>query len=239
MNAAFDFNVAGIEFIAAMLTAAAVFFHLPATALRQGVSAAANFLVLWLVLPNPASWIALAIFLGSGYAVAQALRARPSQWLLASYMVVLVAAFIVLRQYPVFGWLSYVGPIVNLPFARQVGNLPHIVHILGLSYMLFRQIHVLVDAAQGQIDRLSLWSFVNYQVSLFTILAGPIQRFQDFDEQWRTLDPVLANPYELLMNCLRLLLGVAKIAGSRRSSIKVGTNSSCNSRRATIPVGKS
>ncbi len=212
MNAAFDFNVAGIEFIAAMLAAAAVFFHLPATILRQGAWAAANFLVLWLVLPNPASWIALAIFLGSGYIVAQSLRARPSRWLLPSYLVGLIAAFIVLRQYPIFGWLSYVGPIVNLPLARQVGNLPHVVHILGLSYMLFRQIHVLVDAAQGQIERLSLWSFINYQASLFTILAGPIQRFQDFDEQWRTLNPVLADPYDLLTNCLRLLLGVAKIA---------------------------
>jgi D-alanyl-lipoteichoic acid acyltransferase DltB (MBOAT superfamily) len=211
MNA-FDFNVAGIEFIAAMLAAAAVFFHLPATVLRQSAWAAANFFVLWLVLPNRESWIALGIFLGSGYVVAQALRAAPSRWLLASYLVVLVAAFVVLRQYPVFGWLTYVGPIVNLPLAQQIGSLPRIVHILGLSYMLFRQIHVLVDAAQGQIERLSFWSYINYQISLFTILAGPIQRFQDFDEQWRTLDPVLADPYELLMNCLRLLWGVAKIA---------------------------
>ena len=78
--------------------------------------------------------------------------------------------------------------------------------------MLFRQIHVLVDAAQGQIERISLWSYVNYQLNLFTILAGPIQRYQDFDEQWRTLQPVLADPHELLRNCLRLLVGVLKIA---------------------------
>ncbi len=92
------------------------------------------------------------------------------------------------------------------------GVLRHVIRIMGISYMFFRQIHVLVDAAQGQIERLSLWSYVNYQVSLFTILAGPIQRFQDFDEQWRSLDPVLADPHELLANCLRLLLGVVKIA---------------------------
>ena len=59
---------------------------------------------------------------------------------------------------------------------------------------------------------ISLWSYVNYQVNLFTILAGPIQRYQDFDEQWQTLQPVLADPHELLQNCLRLLLGVLKIA---------------------------
>ena len=211
-----ELNVAGIEFIAATLAAAAIFFHLPATILRQACWAAANFLVLWLVLPNPASWIALAIFLGSGYVVAQALRARPSRWLLTSYLVVLVAAFIVLRQYPVLDWLlpramrEESTRLVGVPIEN--GVLRHVVHILGLSYMLFRQIHVLVDAAQGQFERLSLWAYINYQVSLFTIVAGPIQRFQDFDEQWRTLDPVLADPYELLTNCLRLLLGVAKIA---------------------------
>ncbi len=92
------------------------------------------------------------------------------------------------------------------------GVLRHVIRIMGLSYIFFRQIHVLVDAAQGQIKRLSLWSYVNYQISLFTILAGPIQRFQDFDEQWRTLDPVLADLHELLMNCQRLLWGVIKIA---------------------------
>ena len=112
MNAAFDFNVAGIEFVAATLAAAGMFFYLPATAVRQGFWAAINFLVLWLVLPNAASWIALAVFLGSGYVVAQALRVRPSRWLLASYLAVLVAAFMVLRQYPVFGWVEQ---IANLP----------------------------------------------------------------------------------------------------------------------------
>ena len=85
MNAAFYFNVAGIEFIAAMLAAAA-FFHLPATVLRQGFWAAANFLVLWLVLPNPASRIALAIFLGSGYVGAEALRAQAELQQLADYL---------------------------------------------------------------------------------------------------------------------------------------------------------
>lgn len=216
MNAAFDFNVSGIEFIAATLAAAGMFFYLPAIVLRQGLWAAANFLVLWLVVPNPASWIALAVFLGSGYVVAQALRARPSSWLLASYLVLLVAAFVVLRQYPIVGWVAYVGQIADLPSpwppSWQVGNLLHVVRIMGLSYIFFRQIHVLVDAAQGQIERFSLWSYVNYQVSLFTILAGPIQRFQDFDQQWRTLEPALTNVHELLANCQRLLWGVIKIA---------------------------
>src|SRR5262249_9295785 len=119
------------------------------------------------------------------------------------------------RQYPVLDWL--LPPAITSPSMRILGIpvrdgvLQHVIKITGISYMLFRLIHVLVDAAQGQFERFSFWSYVNYQVSLFTILAGPIQRFQDFDEQWRSLEPALADPHELLGNCTRLLIGVVKI----------------------------
>jgi alginate O-acetyltransferase complex protein AlgI len=237
---AIDFNVAGVEFIVPMLLAAAVFFWLPAVRLRQLLWGCGNLFVLWLVLPNAtsigtstvallrgslglhdflahqASAVALAVFLLSGYVVARALMRWPSGWLLSTYLVLLVAAFVVLKQYAFVDWAleaasrqpisqSLASPI------RDFATSP-LVRVLGLSYMLFRQIHVLVDAAQGQIERLSLWSYFNYQVNLFTILAGPIQRFQDFEEQWRALQPSLADPPELLRNCLRLLWGVLKIA---------------------------
>jgi alginate O-acetyltransferase complex protein AlgI len=215
MNAAIDFNVSGVEFIAAVLAAAAVFFWLPGVRLRQLLWASGNLLVLWLVLPNAASAVALAIFLGSGYVMALVLRRWSSGWLLASYLTLLVAAFVVLKQYAVLDWVlpSAIAQSSTtvLGIAIRDGVLQHLLRILGLSYMFFRQIHVLVDAAQGQIERISPWSYFNYQCNLFTILAGPIQRFEDFEEQWRALEPVLADGHELLTNCLRLELGVIKI----------------------------
>ena len=236
-----DFNVSGVEFIAAVLLAAAVFFWLPTARLRQMLWACGNLFVLWLVLPpiavtfdqvihafqgdlsalrlvlsGTASFLVLAIFLGSGYVMARVLQKWPSGWLLSSYIALLVAAFLVLKQYAVLDWVLpralMQSPLQILGIPIRDGVLQHVVRITGLSYMLFRQIHVLVDASQGQFERISFWSYLNYQVNLFTILAGPIQRFQDFDAQWRTLEPVLADPHELLQNCLRLLLGVLKIA---------------------------
>ncbi len=219
---AVDFNVSGVEFIAAVLLAAAVFFWLPGhpvlrvARVRQTFWACGNLFVLWLVLPNPASLAALVLFLGSGYVMVRVLQKWPSGWLLSSYVALLVAAFLVLKQYPVLEWLLphalMSSPMRILGIPIRDGVLQHVVRITGLSYMLFRQIHVLVNAAQGQIEQISLWSFVNYQVNLFTLLAGPIQRYQDFHEQWQTLQPALADPHELLQNCLRLLLGVLKIA---------------------------
>jgi alginate O-acetyltransferase complex protein AlgI len=214
--AAVDFNVSGIEFVAAVLLAATVFFWLPTVRLRQSLWAAGNLFVLWLVLPNVPSALALAVFLGSGYAMARVLRRLPSGWLLSAYLALLIAAFLVLKQYAILDWvltgfLSQSAARI-LGISIRDGVLLHLIRILGLSYMLFRQIHVLVDASEGQIERLSFWSYLNYQLNLFTILAGPIQRFQDFDEQWRTLEPNLFDLSELLQNCLRIFLGVLKIA---------------------------
>ncbi|MFI5360977.1 MAG: MBOAT family O-acyltransferase [Elusimicrobiota bacterium] len=211
-----DFNVSGVEFIAAVLAAAPVFFWLPQVRLRQALWACGNLFVVWLVLPNAASFAVLALFLLSGYGMARVLRERPSAWLLCGCVALLVASFVVLKQYAVLDWVlpravaESSARILGIPI--RDGVLRHVVRITGLSYMLFRQIHVLVDASQGQIESLSLWSYVNYQINLFTILAGPIQRYQDFDEQWRTLQPNLADPHELLQNCLRLLIGVLKIS---------------------------
>lgn len=199
-----DFNVSGVEFVAGGLAAAGEFFWLPAPRLRQLVWAGGSVAVLWLVLPNAASLAALAVFLLSGYAAARRLRARPSTALMGSYLAALVTAFLLLKRYAALAWVLP-APLWNSPALR-------LLQITGLSYILFRQIHVLVDAAQGQIERLSLWDYLNYQLNGFTLLAGPIQRYQDFEAQWRVLEPVLPDLQALLDNCLRLLWGVLKLA---------------------------
>src|SRR5690242_8759044 len=102
----------------------------------------ANVVVLYLLVPNAMSWIALALFLASGYAAGGLLRgAGRSGHIL--YFVALLTAFMVLKKYSLFG---YVIP------ARL---LDHPVAIVGISYMLFRQIHFVVDSIQGQFDRQS------------------------------------------------------------------------------------
>ena len=83
--------------------------------------------------------------------------------------------------------------------------------IVGLSYMLFRQIHFLVDLMQGQIERPTLWAYLNYQLNPFTLLAGPIQRFQDFQAYWENPAPLLTDRHEGLKTYMRLFLGIIKV----------------------------
>jgi D-alanyl-lipoteichoic acid acyltransferase DltB (MBOAT superfamily) len=118
------------------------------------------------------------------------------------------------------------------------------VTIVGLSYMLFRQIHVCVDAMQGQVENLSFWTFLNYQTNLFGLSAGPIQRYQEFAEDWDALEPLAVEPYDVLRAYCRIFIGVVKIvvvagacfsfylessgavaAASRHSLVEAGINS--------------
>jgi alginate O-acetyltransferase complex protein AlgI len=194
-------NVCSIEFIATVLAGAMVFFHVRSLTWRQAAYACGNLFVLWLLLPNWSSAAVLALFLGSGYAVARQLAVRPSRILLAGYLVLLVACYAMLKQYDVLKYL--------LPDSLMS---QHVVRIVGLSYMLFRQIHFLVDAAQGQAGEITIWNYLNYQLNVFAILSGPIQRYQDFCEQWNVLEPVIPDRQELLNTCFRILFGVFKVA---------------------------
>ena len=45
---------------------------------------------------------------------------------------------------------------------------------------------------QGQIKNHVLWRYLNYQLSLFTLLAGPMPRYQDFEASWTNCCRALA-----------------------------------------------
>lgn len=192
-------NPYSLEFLVILFVSAALFFRLPSPGARQAAFAAASLGFLYTYLPNPLSWAALALFLWSGHAVARVLRSRPNRFVLGAYLVFLVGVFVVLKKYD----------IVRLVAPARLLESP--IAIVGLSYMLFRQIHFLVDSMQGQIERASLWDYVNYQINFFTLLAGPIQRFQDFQDYWDRPRPLLTDRHEILRGYRRLFLGILKV----------------------------
>jgi len=192
-------STSSIEFLLALFAVSAVFFYLPGRRWRLGLFALCNAGTLYLLLPDLAHLITLALWLVSGYAVARGLAARPSRWVLAGYIVALFAAFVVLKRY---AFLTVVLP---------AWVLDHPIALIGLSYMLFRQIHFVVDSMQNQIRRPSLWVYLNYQLNLFAIVSGPIQRYQEFEQYWDRPEPILANPHDLLRAYLRVLVGIVKV----------------------------
>ena len=187
------------EFLLLVFTVAAVFFALPGAPARRLLFASISVGFLSTYLPNTMSWLVLLAFLLSGYGCAMLLRRWPRPIFLTTYLILLVAAFAILKRYDFVRWFVPDG-ILGLPVA-----------IVGLSYMLFRQIHFVVDAMQGQIDRPSLWAYLNYQLNPFGLLAGPIQRFQDFGEYWAHPSPLHRTRHGVLKTYMRLFVGIIKV----------------------------
>jgi alginate O-acetyltransferase complex protein AlgI len=198
-------SVSSVEFILFVLVLAAIYPWVPGKLARQMLLALCNAVVLyWACFDSTTAmgWTLaiLAAFLLSGYAMGKLLRRRPNGSLLAGYLIILICVFVYLKKY------SFLQSIL------PASILAHPISIIGLSYMLFRQIHFLVDAMQGQIEAPSLWTYLNYQLNLTALLAGPIQRYQDFARYWDASELVVRSGPELIAAYQRIFWGVIKAA---------------------------
>jgi alginate O-acetyltransferase complex protein AlgI len=179
-------SVSSLEFLLCLSLASVIFFLLPSTLVKQLAFAACSVVFLFSYMSDLGSWAVLLGFLLSGYGCAMVLRSTPSRLSCATYLILLIATFTFLKKYVFFRAFL---PERSLDLG---------IEIVGLSYILFRQIHFIVDSMQGQIERPSLWTYLNYQLSPFTLLAGPIQRFQDFQEYWDAPRPLELDRHEFL-----------------------------------------
>ena len=75
----------------------------------------------------------------------------------------------------VFFWLkrySFVPSAIFIPY-------PYV--LIGLSYIFFRVLHLIIDSHQGAIEgRVGMLSYLNYTLNFTSLTSGPIQRYQDY-----------------------------------------------------------
>ena len=193
-------SIPSLEFLLGLFALVCIFHALPSRCFRVGLLTACNIAFVCSQLPNSWSRIAVALFMLSGYPAARILQRRPRSAILATYLVLLIACFMILKKYALAA------------FVLPGWVMEHPVVAVGLSYMLFRQIHFVVDVMQQQIAEFSLLSYVDYQLNLFGFISGPIQRYQDYDPHWRQMQPILQTRYEILRAYLRIFIGVIKVS---------------------------
>ncbi len=142
---------------------------------------------------TPVGRVTIAIFLLAGYALARVAQRWPR--LTAPSVALLIAGFVYLRGYDVV--------VAFLPERFWSVALS----IAGLSYLLFKVVHVVVDAAGGRLPHLGLLSYLAYCLNFTTFLLGPIQRYQSFVEQWEgrqePLEPDMASHFDAVNRVLR------------------------------------
>lgn len=204
-------SVASPEFILITFVLTGIFFLLPSRRVRQWLYAATSAgMFLWASdAMSVQGWVStltfLAAFLGTGYWAARRLKSelnpgtRRLKALLPAVITVQVLAFMVAKKYD------------GLDFVLHESWLSHSIAIVGLSYMLFRQIHFLVDVAQEQVEHFELWTYLNYQLNFLALLAGPIQRYQDFSRDWHNFAQ-LKTANEQIANFQRVFIGIVKLS---------------------------
>lgn len=80
----------------------------------------------------------------------------------------------------------------------------------GLSYILFRLIHTLLDWKNGRLVTSTLPQYFNYVLFFPTLSAGPIDRLDRFLKDYKKLSVNTALPDDLLIGGKRILTGIFK-----------------------------
>jgi alginate O-acetyltransferase complex protein AlgI len=197
-------SVCSLGFLA-LCIAVVVLFHLaPGRRLRQLTLAGANALFLFSQVPNERSWAFFIAVLAGTYVALVMVRVFRRGGVVAAVIGLILLVFLYVKRYEFFAtWI---------PVPMGWDLVLHPVELVGLSYMLFKLIHMFVDEWQGQLAPFNLWSYLNYQLAFFTLTAGPIQRYNDFLRSWEEMDLRPHESREALLLWNRILAGMIKIS---------------------------
>src|ERR1700760_3565779 len=158
---------ASLEFIGYALLVAAIFNLSRSVLWRQYILLIASLLFLSFFSHDPIAWLPLAAFLALGFTGLRLLqRGFKNAGLFVTLIILTLTLFVWLKKY------TFIPSNAFLTF-------PYVT--LGLSYIFFRVLHLLIDARDGNIPQtVSLLSYLNYTLNFSTVISGPIQRSQDF-----------------------------------------------------------
>jgi len=196
-------EICSIEYLLACGALVIVFQLLPLASLRRVFLGIVNCLFLLPFVPNLQSGTWFVLFLGATYLALTLVRARPRGIFVWTAIVTVIAFFAYVRKY------SFIPLLLPVEFWWKVWSEP--TAVVGLSYMLFKFIHMLVDEWQGQLAPFTLFSYLNYQLAFFTLLAGPIQRYNDFQRGWDNMDFEPADPRQSALAWNRIAIGLLKM----------------------------
>jgi D-alanyl-lipoteichoic acid acyltransferase DltB (MBOAT superfamily) len=107
-----------------------------------------------------------------------------------------------------FAWLKKYSFIPSSLF------LPHPYVTLGLSYILFRVLHLIIDARARHTTlplKIGLVSYLNYTLNFTTLIAGPIQRYKEFSSMQLAPVPLPLNAIIAGEAFERIVIGFFKV----------------------------
>lgn len=159
-------TTASFAFLGFSAVVAALFWLARPVWWRQGVLLTANLAFLSTFTTSLASAVPFLAFVVAGYAAIRFVQLPSGRRFLAPLLVAEIAAFFWLKKYtfvPSGLWLA-------MPYLT-----------IGLSYLFFRMLHMLIDAGSGDLkERVGLVPYFNYLTNFTSLISGPIQRWPDY-----------------------------------------------------------
>jgi alginate O-acetyltransferase complex protein AlgI len=151
----------------AFVTAAVLAFNAwRAPLFRQWLLLVANLLFLASFVQSAAQLAPLFGFLVLGYAATRWVARWRKPWILGWTVTLIVAVFAVLKRY------TFLPARIELPFLYLQ---------VGLSYILFRILQMVIDSAGGEEEaRLDPLGFFNFTCNFLCFVSGPIQRSNEY-----------------------------------------------------------
>lgn len=133
---------------------------------RQLVLLAANLIFIANFAATPQSLVPIAAFVLLGFLALRAVENSMRLGTVTAAIVIICGVFIYVKRYTV---------------VEFVPGLPFVYLLVGVSYILFRILHLLVDRYQGSIETpISALNYLNYTLFFPAFVSGPLQRYQDF-----------------------------------------------------------
>lgn len=164
---------------------------------RRSILALANvaFLVSFCA-SDPRRLVPFALFLLLGYAAMRFVERDRAKGALAGSVALVLIAYVILKRY------TFV-PAVLLPPDGYV--------TVGISYVIFRIVHLVVDSAQRALpERVSGLAYLSYTLNFTALVSGPIQLFGEYQRtEWA--EPLPLDTSTIGAALYRIVLGCFKV----------------------------
>ncbi|HEV3156199.1 MAG TPA: MBOAT family O-acyltransferase [Candidatus Baltobacteraceae bacterium] len=137
-----------------------------AAAWRRSVLLVANIAFLLSFVPNPVALAPFAGLLALGYVGVKIMERLKQKIVFMGLVVLVLVVFCWLKRY------TFIPSTLFLTFSYVT---------IGVSYVFFRIMHLLIDAFQEALpERIGPLSYLNYTLNFTCLVSGPIQLYQDY-----------------------------------------------------------
>ena len=163
---------------------------------RSTVLMLASLGFLAMLAQDPILFLPLAGFLLLGFLGLTLIRHGLSRYLTVLVILVVLA----------YAWLK------KYTFLPEGIFLHHPYFTLGLSYIFFRVLHLLIETADGDEKRqINIGTYLLYTLNFTTFVSGPIQRYDDFARDQFASQPIALGPRVIGLQLERIIRGFFKV----------------------------